>query len=149
MLAIIIGTPRNSCKWNISEVFPFIFTFFSTPVWLGAWNCPAMTFCSTGLLIWGTQRSNSLYHPSQGVKLKNIVLMCRMLIQMHGIMDSIKYQQIKNLNLTACYKYYNGPCLDLPPGQQSKTNIKINTKMGHWAQTESFTMAVPVLWPKP
>ncbi len=51
------------------------------------------------------------------------------LVQMHGIMDSIKYQQIKNLNLTA--SVYNGPCLDLPPGQQSKTNIKINTKMGH------------------
>ncbi len=48
-----------------------------------------------------------------------------------------------------CKKSYNGPCLDLPPGQQSKTNIKINTKMGHWAQNEYFTMAVSVLWPEP
>ncbi len=54
------------------------------------------------------------------------------LVQMHGIMDSIKYQQIKNQNLTASVRNpYIGPCVDLPPGQQSKTNIKINTKMGH------------------
>ncbi len=72
------------------------------------------------------------------------------LVQMHGIMDSIKYQQIKNQNLTASVRnLIMGPCLDLPPVQQSKTNIKINTKMGHWAQNESFTIAVSVLWPEP
>ncbi len=62
------------------------------------------------------------------------------LVQMHGIMDYIKYQQIKK-SKPDCL------CLDLPPEQQSKTNIKINTKMGHWAQNES--LAVPVLWPEP
>ncbi len=53
------------------------------------------------------------------------------LVEMHGIMDSIKYQQIKNLNLTASVRNLVVGHLDLPPGQQSKTNIKINTKMGH------------------
>ncbi len=75
------------------------------------------------------------------------------LVQMHGIMDSIKYQQIKNQNLTASVR-------NLIMGRvwifhqesstkQSKTNIKINTKMGHWAQNEYFTIAVSVLWPEP
>ncbi len=53
------------------------------------------------------------------------------LVEMHGIMDSIKYQQIKNVNLTASVRNLIVGHLDLPPGQQSKTNIKINTKMGH------------------
>ncbi len=65
-------------------------------------------------------------------------------------MDSIKYQQIQKTKpdwlLDASY---NGSCLDLPPRQQSKTNIKINKKLSHWAQNESFTMSVPVLWPEP
>ncbi len=54
------------------------------------------------------------------------------LVQMHGIMDSIKYQQIKNQNLTSTVRnLIMGHSFDLPAGQQSKTNIKINTKMGH------------------
>ncbi len=70
------------------------------------------------------------------------------LVQMHGIMDSIKYHQIKNQNLTASVRNLIMGRV-LPPGQQSKTNIKINTKMGHWAQNGYFTMAVSVLWPEP
>ncbi len=54
------------------------------------------------------------------------------LVQMHGIMDSIKYQQIKNQNLTASVRnLIMGRVSIFQPGQQSKTNIKINTKMGH------------------
>ncbi len=44
---------------------------------------------------------------------------------------------------------YNGPCLDLPSRQWSKTNIKINTKMCHWAQNEASAMAVSGPWPEP
>ncbi len=72
------------------------------------------------------------------------------LVQKHGIMDSIKYQQIKKSKPDfLCKTSYNGPCLDLPSGQWSKTNIKINTKMCHWAQNEASAMAVPVPWPEP
>ena len=34
------------------------------------------------------------------------------LVQIHDIMDSIKYQQIKK-SVSDCKKSYNGPCLDL------------------------------------
>ncbi len=66
------------------------------------------------------------------------------LVQMHGIMDSIKYQQIKNQNLTASVRNRI-----MGRGWIFRQDIKINTKMCHWAQNESFTMAVPVLWPEP
>jgi len=55
------------------------------------------------------------------------------LLILHGIVDSIKYQQIKNQNLTPSTKSYNGPWLDLPSGQ-NKTNIEINTKICWGAQ---------------
>ncbi len=29
------------------------------------------------------------------------------------------------------------------------TNLKNNTKMGHWAQNQASAMAIPVLWPEP
>jgi len=47
-------------------------------------------------------------------------------------MDCSKYQQIKNQNLTASARNLILGCgwMDLPSGQRSKTNIKINTKMG-------------------
>ncbi len=45
------------------------------------------------------------------------------LVQMHGIMDSIKYQQIKNLNLTASVRYLGRVWIfhqDNNPKQSSK-----------------------------
>ncbi len=72
------------------------------------------------------------------------------LVQMHGIMDSIKYQQIKNQNLTASVRnLIMGRVWIFHQDNNPKQNIKINTKMGHWAQNEYFTMAVSVLWPEP
>ncbi len=51
-------------------------------------------------------------------------------VQIHGIMDSFKYQQInKTKSDCLCKKSDNGPCLDLPSRQWSKTNIKINTNV--------------------
>ncbi len=29
------------------------------------------------------------------------------------------------------------------------TNLKNNTKIGHWAQNQASAMAIPVLWPEP
>src|SRR4029434_11053563 len=54
------------------------------------------------LMLWGCFSSKSPGH----------------LVRIHGIMDSIKYQQILNENLTApSSKLKNGPWLDLPAGQ--------------------------------
>ncbi len=54
------------------------------------------------------------------------------LVQMHGIMDSIKYQQIQNQNLTASVRnLIMGHVLIFQQDNNPKTNIKINTKMGH------------------
>jgi len=40
------------------------------------------------------------------------------LVQIHGIMDSIKYQKIKKTKPDRfCWKSYNGAWLDLPSGQ--------------------------------
>jgi len=60
------------------------------------------------------------------------------LVQIHGIIVSSKYQQINNKNLTA--SAWNLPWFDLPSGQRSKPNIKINRKMGNWAQNEASAM---------
>ncbi len=35
------------------------------------------------------------------------------------------------------------------PYNNPNTNLKNNTKMGHWAQTQASALAVPVLWPEP
>jgi len=51
------------------------------------------------------------------------------LVPIHGIMDSIKYKEIKNKNLTPSARNYNGPWLDLPSGQRSKTKIKSTQKL--------------------
>ncbi len=64
------------------------------------------------------------------------------LIKTHGIMDSIKYQQIKNqyvIDSVWIFQLYNNP----------NTNLKNNTKMGHWAQNQASAMAILVLWPEP
>ncbi len=70
------------------------------------------------------------------------------LVQMHGIMDPIKYQQIKNLNLSASVRnLITGRVWifhqDNNPKQTSKSTQKWFT------QNESSAMAVPVLWPEP
>ncbi len=35
------------------------------------------------------------------------------------------------------------------PDNNPKTNLKNNTKMGHWAQNQASAMANPVFWPEP
>ncbi len=35
------------------------------------------------------------------------------------------------------------------PYNNPNTNLKNNTKMGHWAQNQASAMAVSVLWPEP
>jgi len=66
------------------------------------------------------------------------------LIQIHGIMNSIKYQQIKNQNLTTSARYLQTSARYLITGhaqvfyQESdpKTNYKI--KMKNWPMTTNF-----------
>ncbi len=54
------------------------------------------------------------------------------LVQMHGIMDSIKYQQIKNQNFTASVRnLIMGRVWIFHQDNNPKQNIKINTKIGH------------------
>ncbi len=73
-----------------------------------------------------------------------------LLVQMHGIMDFIKYQQIKNQNLTASVRnLIIGRVWIFHQDNNPKQTSKINTKMGHWAQNEASAMAVSVLWPEP
>ncbi len=35
------------------------------------------------------------------------------------------------------------------PDNNPNTNLKNNTKMGHWAQNQASAMAIPVLWTEP
>ncbi len=35
------------------------------------------------------------------------------------------------------------------PYNNPNTNLKNNTKMGHWAQNQASALAIPVLWPEP
>ncbi len=35
------------------------------------------------------------------------------------------------------------------PYNNQNTNLKNNTKMGHWAQNQASAMTIPVLWPEP
>jgi len=63
-------------------------------------------------------------------------------------MDLIKYQQIKNQNLTACARnLITGHVWIFQQYSDPKTNIKIKTKIGHWAQNQASAMATPV--PRP
>ncbi|KAF7655705.1 hypothetical protein LDENG_00052050 [Lucifuga dentata] len=48
------------------------------------------------------------------------------LVKIYNIMDSIKYQQILNQNLTASGRKLQ---LDFPAGQCQKQNLKINKEM--------------------
>ncbi len=34
------------------------------------------------------------------------------------------------------------------PYNNPNTNLKNNTKMGHWSQNQASAMAIPVLWPE-
>ncbi len=52
------------------------------------------------------------------------------LVQMHGIMDSIKYQQIKNQNLTASVRNRITAVFGSSTRTTIQNNIKINTKNG-------------------
>jgi len=46
-------------------------------------------------------------------------------LQIHGIIDSINYQEIKKSKPDSlCLESYNGPCLNLSTGHDPKTNIK-------------------------
>ena len=63
------------------------------------------------------------------------------LFRVHGIMDSMKYPDILNMNLAApARKLKLGHCwsLLLPAGQWFKTYVQINTKMVNWTQKPSF-----------
>ncbi len=72
------------------------------------------------------------------------------LVQMHGIMDSIKYQQIKNQQVTDSVRnLIMGHVWIFQPDNNPNTNLKNNTKMSHWAQNQASAMIIPVLWPEP
>ena len=62
-------------------------------------------------------------------------------VRVHGIMNSMKYQIIVNLNLA-------GSLLDLPARQWSKKHIQINTKMVNWKQNQASAIAIPLPWLK-
>ncbi len=65
-------------------------------------------------------------------------------------MDSIKYQQIKNQQVTDSVRnLIMGRVWIFQPDNIPNTNLKNNTKMGHWAQNQASAMAIPVLWPEP
>ncbi len=42
-----------------------------------------------------------------------------------------------------------GHFLIFQPYNNPNTNLKNNTKMGHWAQKQASAMAIPDLWPEP
>ncbi len=61
-------------------------------------------------------------------------------------MDSIKYQQIKNQQVTDSVRnLVMGHVWIFQPYNNPNTNLKNNTKMGHWAQNQASAMAMPVL----
>ncbi len=65
-------------------------------------------------------------------------------------MDSIKYQQIKNQQVTESVRnLIMGHVWIFQPYNNPNTNLKNNTKMGHWAQNQASAMVIPVLWPEP
>ncbi len=58
-------------------------------------------------------------------------------------MDSIKYQQIKNQKETDSVRnLIMGHVWIFQPDNNPKTNLKNNTKMGHWAQNQASAMAI-------
>ncbi len=58
-------------------------------------------------------------------------------------MDSIKYQQIKNQQVTDSVRnLIMGHVWIFQPYNNSNTNLKNNTKMGHWAQNQASAMAI-------
>ncbi len=63
-------------------------------------------------------------------------------------MDYIKYQQIKNKQVTV-RNLIMGHVWIFQPYNNPNTNLKNNTEMGHWAQKQTSAMAIPVLWPEP
>ncbi len=64
-------------------------------------------------------------------------------------MDSIKYQQIKNQQVTDSVRnLIMGHVWIFQPDNNSNTNLKNNTKMGHWAQNHA-SAGHSVLWPEP
>ncbi len=68
------------------------------------------------------------------------------LVWTHGITDSIKYQQIKNQKVTDSVRnLVMGHVWIFQTDNNPKTNLKNNTKMGHWAQNQASAMAIPVL----
>ncbi len=61
-------------------------------------------------------------------------------------MDSIKYQQIKiNKWLTVRNLIMGHVCI-FQPYNNPNTNLKNSTKMGRWAQNQTSSMTIPVLW---
>ncbi len=63
-------------------------------------------------------------------------------------MDSIKYQQIKNQQVTDSVRnLIMGHVWIFQPYNNPDTNLKNYTKMDHWAQKQTSAMAIPVLWP--
>ncbi len=68
----------------------------------------------------------------------------------HGITDSIKYQQIQNKKVTDFVRnLIMGHVWIFQPDNNPKTNLKNNTKLGHWAQNQASAMAISVPWPAP
>ncbi len=64
-------------------------------------------------------------------------------------MDSIKYKQIKNQQMTDSVRnLIMGHVWIFRPYNNPNTNHKNNTKIGPWAQNQAY-MVIPVLWPEP
>ncbi len=71
-------------------------------------------------------------------------------LKIHGIMDSIKYRQIKNQQVTDSVRnLIMGHVWIFQPDNNPNTNLKNNTTMGHRAQNQASAMTIPVLWPEP
>ncbi len=65
-------------------------------------------------------------------------------------MDSIKYQQIKNQQVTDSVRnLIMGHVWIFQLDNNPHKILKNNTKMGHWAQNQASALAIPVLWPEP
>ncbi len=56
-------------------------------------------------------------------------------------MDSIKYQEMKNQQVTdSVINLIMGHVWIFQPSNNPKTNLKNNTKMGHWPQNQASAM---------
>ncbi len=67
------------------------------------------------------------------------------LVYIHGIMNSIKYQQIQNQYVTDPVRnLIMGHVWIFHPYNNPNTNLKNNTKMGHWAQNQASAMVISV-----